>query len=387
MNVVTAAIPGPLSSAEIRVDDLERRFVVERRQELVSRELQARGFDGLLIERPENFAWFTVGAGVPEWSPQRPTGALFVTADSRVVLLRNSDTAEVFERYLSGLGFSIKERPWQEPRAVLLQDVCRGRNVASDSGFEGLPSWGELLSEWRQSLSKVEAERLRELGRLLAHAIEATCRNFDAGASEAEVAGHLAHRLLRHEVVPLRIQVKSDGQCERFPHYRYTDRAISTWCSVTAMVSKWGLSCGASRTVFFCDPTDDEIQRHRDTLILAASGMAMCQQGVAVSEIWKAIERAYAKLGHPHDWTLAEVATQSGYEPVERLIAPDVPGRLPAIAPIFWHPHLGMMQAGDTILTGSDGSNVEILTPSSEWPAVTISVRGALFRLPALLVR
>ena len=42
-----------------------------------------------------------------------------------------------------------------------------------------------------------ERQVLRGLGRALTLAIEATCRNFQPGETEADVAGHLAHRLIR----------------------------------------------------------------------------------------------------------------------------------------------------------------------------------------------
>ena len=59
-------------------------------------------------------------------------------------------------------------------------------------------------------------ELLRELGQTLTLAVEATCRNFDAGETEADVAGHLAHRLLREGVVPADLRVAGDDRLARF---------------------------------------------------------------------------------------------------------------------------------------------------------------------------
>jgi len=51
-------------------------------------------------------------------------------------------------------------------------------------------------------LTALECERLRKLGAIAAHAVEATARNFEPGETEADIAGHLANRLIKHEVHP-----------------------------------------------------------------------------------------------------------------------------------------------------------------------------------------
>src|SRR5262249_58302396 len=65
-------------------------------------------------------------------------------------------------------------------------------------------------------LTSLERQRLRELGRTLTLAVEATCHNFDPGEREADVAGHLAHRLIREGVVPIDLRVASDNRLARF---------------------------------------------------------------------------------------------------------------------------------------------------------------------------
>ena len=54
----------------------------------------------------------------------------------------------------------------------------------------------------------LEGERLRELGRLLAHSVEATCRQCRHGQTEAEIAGHLACLARLHG-----IDAVSPGEC------------------------------------------------------------------------------------------------------------------------------------------------------------------------------
>ena len=105
----------------------------------------------------------------------------------------------------------MKERPWHEPRAALFEDLCRGRSVCSDTGFNGTDKAADDLTGLRIPFTSVECRRLRELGPQLAHAVEATGRNCEVGQTEAEIAGEVAHRLIRHRILPERIQVCAMG--------------------------------------------------------------------------------------------------------------------------------------------------------------------------------
>ncbi len=54
-----------------------------------------------------------------------------------VVVTTNAESAQFFDRELQGLGFQLKERPGTNRGALLIEDLIRGRSVASDTGFSG----------------------------------------------------------------------------------------------------------------------------------------------------------------------------------------------------------------------------------------------------------
>ena len=61
---------------------------------------------------------------------RHPAAALFITPDARVVIADNVDSGQLFDKQLGGLGLQLKQRPWHAGRNGLLDDLCRGRNVA-----------------------------------------------------------------------------------------------------------------------------------------------------------------------------------------------------------------------------------------------------------------
>ena len=109
----------------------------------------------------------------------------------------------MFEEELAGLGFQLKERPWYDDPFQVVAELCHNKRVATDMGGRLFQVRRETdaLRALRRRLTGLERQRLRELGRTLSLAVEATCRNFDPGEREADVAGHLAHRLIREGVV------------------------------------------------------------------------------------------------------------------------------------------------------------------------------------------
>src|SRR5208282_879360 len=126
---------------------------------------------------------------------------------------------------------------------------------------------GDPLRGLRQRLTSLERQRLRELGRTLTLAVEATCRNFDRGEREADVAGHLAHRLLREGVVPVDLRVASD----------------------------------------------DRLARFRQPTFKAAP----------IPKVFRRAKRIYEKFNAPHEWTLDYQGSLIGYSQRESLLTPD----------------------------------------------------------------
>jgi Xaa-Pro aminopeptidase len=385
MATVTNPSTQPLSSGEFEFTDPDRYEDVERKQGRIAEFLARKGYDALLIRQPHNFAWFTVGAECPKHAGTDPAAALFITPDARVVVADNVDSGQLFDKQLGGLGFQLKQRPWHEGRNGLLDDLCRGRNVACDAPQSGTADESQELAALRLPLTALECERLRKLGTIAAHAVEATARHLEVGQTEADIAGQLANRLIRHEVQVVRARAVADGRGAAYRHWNYGDFPLRRWCFLSATVSRWGLCCGVTRSVVFGSPTDDLLVAFQQAGMLEATGIFFSQAGWQLATVWQKVHRIYEKTGIGEEWQNADQADVVGYTPCESQLIPGSEFTLLPRMAVHWHPTVGPAQVGDTMLVDEGG--FEMVTPATDWPMLNVTVKGKSLQLPDILVR
>lgn len=373
------------SSGELPVISPERANDIDQKHERVAQFLKENRFAALVLQRPANLAWFTSGTDFTRHGSTETVASLFLMPDARVVLTSNVDSAQLFEGTLSGLGFQLKERPWHEPHSVLVEDVCRGRQVGSDTGIGRTTDVSAMLLDLRLPLSTLECERLRDLGLHVAHAVEATARNFEHGVTEAEIAAQLSHRLLKHKVLPERLQVCGDGVSNRFRHWTPSSDPVERFCTLSAIGRRDGLFVGVTRTVCFGEIPDELHAAYRIALMTQATGMYFSQADWPISETWKRVARIYEKFGHAEEWEFAEQAEVIGYQPCEVRVIPNSDFVLRPGMAMFWHPSVGLANIGDTMLIGPKG--LEVLTPTEQWPLTKVDVKGAPILRPDILQR
>lgn len=383
---VTALSPNsPVSSGEIQAVDFSRAEEVHQKHELLVEYLRLNQFDSLLLIDPANYAWITGGASNRVDFGGKPIASILITPDARVVLCNNVDSGQIFDRDLAGLGFLLKERSWTEGSEQLLRDVCRGRRVACDVALAGTDYISDDLRSFRMHFSENELHKSRELGLAVAHAVEATARNFSIGATEAEIAGHLAHRLIKNRIEPVRLQVMADGQGWRYRHWRYGDDRIERYCVISAIGNRHGLHSAATRTVCLSTPPTELESVHQLASLVQATGIYFSRAGWNFTETWKRVARIYDKFDIPDEWRSADLAHLIGYESEEVLLKPASSDILEQSQLIHWHPSVRSVMVGDTFLITSSG--VENLTPTNQWPVLSVSVKGAKVDRPGILVR
>ena len=363
----------------------ERIADVERKHQRVNEFLEQNDLQALLLQAPENLAWFTSGSDMCRTFGGSPAPALFITREGRVVITNNVDSPQIFERHLFGLGFQLKERPWEEPRERLIADLCRGREVASDLSFPGTTPIGQELLRLRFPLTSLDCERLRILGRWVVHAVEATARKIQNHESEAMVAAEVVHRLVKRQVMPARIQVAADGRSERYRNWTFSERPVRHSCVISAVGRRWGLHAGVSRTVCFGPLGENFRDAHRHASMVHATALNFTANGMKVSDLWKRITRIYEKFGCENEWLRAEQGELIGYTPCDLSFKSTTPITLRPGMALHWRPSVGPAQLGDTVLITEQG--VEWLTPLEEWPSLTIQVKGRSIECPAVLRR
>ena len=354
--------------------DKQRLADVDEKHARVRTLLAATGADALLLQDHANIAWFTAGADPARCTIEGCQTSLFVTEDARLFATNAVDSAQLFEREAFGLGFQLKQREWFQPHAALVEDLCRGRKVVSDSGVEGTRNVAKDIVRLRQPLTDLEVDRIRRLSKVLVHAVEISAGHIRRGVSEASVAGELSHRLIRRTVTPVRIQVCADGRNIRYRHWSYSEDPIEQYATVSCIAKRWGLHVAVSRTVCLNQVPEELWEAHKKAVLMHATGMYFSRTGRKLKDVWSKVRRIYDKFGMPTEWQLADQAEIIGYRAMEHQLTPDSEYELQAPTAMYWHPGIGAALAGDTILIMPGGC--EIVTKSSVWPQLRVQVKG-----------
>src|SRR4051812_11848256 len=363
-----------------------RRAEIEAKQDRVAGLLAEAGADGLLLLDPANIAWLA-GAplchGIPDpadWP------ALFLNATQRWLVCGNLDTQRLFDQHLDGLGFQLKEWPWDRGRDRLLTDLRLNRRMASDRVLSESVPLGPTLRRLRCTLTEAEQGRLRELGAATAHALEAACRALEPGQTEEQVSGQLAHRLLHRGIQPVALTVAADGRGQRHPRPGVTAAAVRSSCAVGVTAMRAGLHVAAARTVHL-GPAGDEVRAQFDAACrIAAALVAAGSTRTAAAAVLQAGERVAHLGGHDDFWRATPPGHVTGWLPAERPLPPGTPMVLEAGWAVTWRAAVGGAAVADTHLVAAPAGGVA--PPGAEfWPVKRVKVQGLTLDLPDVLER
>ena len=109
-----------------------RRQEIEAKQDRVAALLAECGADGLLLLDPANMAWLTGASLTHGIADPSDWPALYLNSMQRWLIAGAMDTQRIFDQRLDGLGFQLKEWPWNWGRDRLLTDLRQNRRVACD---------------------------------------------------------------------------------------------------------------------------------------------------------------------------------------------------------------------------------------------------------------
>jgi hypothetical protein len=371
---ITLAMPG------------DRRTDIDAKHGRVTALLRDVGCDGLLVLRPENFAWLISGSpprGVLD-SAARP--ALYFSQEGRWLLCSNADTQRYFDEEIDGLGFQLKEWPWHWGRLPLLADLTQGRNIACDDPYEGCKLVAEQLARMRRTLSAYDVACYRAVGHILSHALEATGRSIVREDTEREVAGQISHRLLRHGAQPVQISVAADGRARLYRQPGMTAMPIRRSCVMMATARKYGLCARASRSIAF-EQADAQFRKEHEAACKVSATYCVSSWPDSVPRaILASGQRIYQLVGSEAEFFLCPQGHIIGRLPVEMAMTPEVEELLAANWAVCWYASVGTAVSCDTFLITEEGPRT-VTGVEQPWPLKRIRIQGADFVRPDVLIR
>lgn len=363
-----------------------RRAEVEQKHQRVIAWMDADRLESVVLGRADSIAWFTCGGELShDMLSERASVLLFINRKSRAVVCDNVQSARVFEEELGGLGFQLKERTWYDNPDRLIEELGHNKRVVTDLHQLPWPCAKDKLRRLRAGLTPRERQEIRTLGRTVTIAVEATCRNFMPGENEADVAGHLAHRLIREGVVPVDLRVASEDRLERFRQSTFKAAPIQRRATIAVVGRRQGLCVGVTRTVSFGEPQVDFLQCHNLAAMVDATCIFFSRPGEKVSGVFQRSKRIYEKFGHADEWMLDYQGGTTGYSPIETRFLPDSDFELGTQTAIRWSPSVGPARCEDTVVIDERG--YEIVTGAQNWPVNDVLVKGYPISRPGILVR
>lgn len=364
-----------------------RRADVEAKHDAIRRFLDTAGYDAVILGRADSIAWFTAGGDLSrDLCSERAAACVYINRNNRAILTDNVHNARIFEEEVAGLGFQLKERPWYDQPDRMAIELGHNKRVATD--LLALPFVDEraALAALRRRLNDRERQLLRELGRTLALAVEATCRNFDAGETEADVAGHLAHRLLREGVVPVDLRVASDDRLARFRQPSFKAAPIHKHATIAVVGRRHGLCAALTRSVSMGPADPAFAEAHQVAALVDATCLFFSRPDEPLREVFRRSRRIYEKFGHPDEWVLDYQGCLTGFAPCEELLLPESDLVLQPNMALRWSPSVGAARSEDTMVVDGRGG-FEVVTEAQVWPMLEVMVKGFPILRPGILER
>ncbi|MCC6320525.1 MAG: M24 family metallopeptidase [Phycisphaerales bacterium] len=336
-----------------------------------------RGVDGVHLRRRANIAWLTDGADTHiDLSDRRGIAELVWTRGRGLVLTDNIESPRLATEEF-GADWTVHATNWWEFRDG---SKVKGLSLISD--------WPEdEIATLRWSLTDLEIERVRTLGRESAGVLEGVMRAVPAGAVEG--GGWSEHRLAGEVIGALRARnihapvmlVASDERLTQFRHPIPTQKPIRRIVMAAICAQRHGLTVSATRIVSFGPIDVDRRRRHEAVCEVDRALHARTRPGVRWCDVLGAAQSVYKETGFADEWKKHHQGGPMGYElrefkatPTETRVAVD--RQL-----VGWNPSITGTKSEDTILIRD--REHEIVTATGGWPMLGKGIEAR----PDILVR
>jgi antitoxin VapB len=381
------AIPGIVSSAEIRQELLEK-------QARVQAFLRQQNLGGVLLARVNNYSWLTAGLGDSHIVITSEVGvvSLLILRDGRrFAIASHAEMPRVMAEDLAGLGYEPREFFWYEEHArsnrrlEIIQELTQGLEIGSDVPLPGARSIDAAFAPLRYALTESEIKKYRWLGRNTIEALKTVCQNLQVGMTERQIEAMASDELMRRGIRPTVLLIGADERLDRFFHHTPSDHKLKKFIFVNVCARRWGLVVSVGRYVHF-SPLPEHVKREmRASAEICARLQAGSKPGVKASELFAQAERWYAEHGFPDEWKPIHMGGAIGYAEREWVGHPASTEIIQDNQAFAWNPFVRGKLSFDTILVR--GNRIENLTATPDWPSLTILVNGVPWVMPDMLVR
>ena len=363
--------------------------------------LQEREYDGILLNRPDNFAMAT--GGRRNWvylHADRGAYSLYVQADGRVWYVGNEiETARAMEEELANYDVEVLEFPWFSSTAGATVKASFRGIIVSDDGSVGENVDGEL-AYIRALLTETELEKYRRIGKMAGESMEATLASIESGARECDVASRLVSEgWSRGCHVPVSLVAAG----ERIARYRHPiptltpmlggtpeEAIIDGYVMVVGCFAREGLVASVTRMKNVGEPNPEIEDRYKKICAVDAIIQEATKPTRTLGEVFEDLRAAYTSMGFSEtEWHNHHQGGSTGYA---GRTAKGTPGsEFPILSGAYeqrareisgidtqfghafaWNPSGPGVKSEDTFILHADGTT-EIVTQTANIPTLDLA--------------
>lgn len=350
--------------------------------------LRAHSAEAALLGLQPNFSWLACGgeAHIP-LNSNLSFGQLVVTARGFYLLANRIEMRSLQDEVVHGLGATPLLWEWHDSASAVqaLKQVADPAKTLSDCGDWGTTARPDLFAPLHYSLQEAEVKRYRALGKAAEAALNETCRSLRPGQTEFQIAGLLAERAWARNLTPVVVLVATDERIKNYRHPRPTPKKLRKFAEVILCARQHGLIVALTRMVHF-GPISKDLRRRHDAVCAVDTELHLATQiGTPVKDIFRQGVAAYDATGFGDEWHLHHQGGPCGYQGRDYLGSPTAPGVVLENQPFAWNPSITGTKSEDTILATRQG--VQVITPATNWPMVTVEDDDGPWLRPDILVR
>ncbi len=282
----------------------------------VCRFLKEQEYDGVILARRDNFAWFTFGGDNKIFrSSEEGAAVLLITADNVYLFARSMDSDRIMDEELCGLPIRQITLKWYEDDPVRAAAAfIPGGKIAADIRAEGTVYQLPELQRLHIPYTGREIERYHYVGSRCDYLFTETARQIRPGMTEQEIAALLCSNFEREGMVPKVLLVGSDERIAAYRHPLPSGKKVAKTVLLHVASDCFGMHGNITRMISF-----GEIPRqlYNDYELLCrcqAHTFAMLRPGVRYQEILAVRKKLLAAAGKEFETDLHFPGAVTGYQ-------------------------------------------------------------------------
>ncbi len=333
--------------------------------------LERYGVEGIWLKKVRNIAWFSGGADA-SISVNEENGAysLLITESKRYVVVNNIEVTRLLgEEPFVELGFEFEIAQWYEPLALPVTRYISDEQADFEATIQTL----------RWQLTEAEVNRVRELGRDAAQAIEQTIAMIHVGDTEYKIASRLDASCRERGGMAVVNLVATDERINKYRHPLPTFKKLERMVMVVLCMRRSGLIVSTTRFAHVGEIPAELTEKLDHIAHIDASVTLASRPDRALNEVFGDLQQAYETYGETDQWQFHHQGGIGGYQGRERIANAHDDTRLHAHMMMAWNPSIVGMKSEDTILITENG--FEVLTAHSDlFPTVRVELGGRSVR-------